>query len=184
MNDDAPDMFPNYRTPWPAAPAGFTDRVTASVLVAHRAHRRKVWLIRAGGLALAASVALAVAVGFDAFRKPAPDVVKVLPTPAPAPKIDRVEPIQKPFEEAGEALAAITRKTTDKALAPSGTMIATAERIPFSAPVEAKVPVDSPSFADAAEGARAGLDPVAGQPRRAVNRMLRDFGLAPSKPHS
>ncbi len=180
--NDPPDLFPVPRTPWPSAPVGFADRVTAAILAVHRVRRRRVWLVRAGGLALAASVALAVAVGFDAFRKPAPEVVLVPPTPVP--EIDKVEPIQKPFAEAGEAIAAMTRTTTDKALAPSKTMIATAERIPFPEPVEAKAPVDSPNFADAAEGTRAGLDPVAGQPRRAVNRLLRDFGIAPSKPRS
>ena len=182
MNDPS-DIF-THRSPWPAAPAGFADRVTAAVLAVHRAHRRRLRLVRAGGLALAASVALAVAVGLDAFRKPAPEIVMVPPTPTPTPKIDKVEPIQKPFAEAGEAIAAMTRKTTDKALAPSKTMIATAERIPLSSPAEANAPVDSLNFADAAEGTRAGLDPVAGQPRRAVNRMLRDFGIAPSKPRS
>jgi|GEM_PF-2829441 len=186
MNEDYPqhDAFPAYRAAWPTAPAGFADRVTAAALAVHRSRRRRVWFVRAGGLALAASVALGVAVGFDAFRKPPAEVVAVPPTPAPAPKIEKVEPIQKPFAEAGEAIAAITRKTTDKALAPSKTMIAGAERIPMPTPVEAKAPDESTGFADAAEGAIIGLDPVAGQPRRAVNRMFRDFGIAPSKPRS
>ena len=63
-------------------------------------------------------------------------------------------------------------------------MIATAERIPLPTPAGTPAPTELPNFADAAEGTRAGLDPVAGQPRRAVNRMLRDFGIAPSKPRS
>lgn len=183
MNDSS-DIFPAYRTAWPSAPAGFADRVTAAVLAGHRAHRRRVRLVRAGGLALAASVALAVVVGFDAFRKPVPVIVEVVPTPAPVPKIEKGEPIHKPFADAGEAIADITRRTTDKALAPSKTMIATAERIPVPTPAEANGPADANAFADAAEGARAGLDPVSSQPRRAVTRMLRDFGIAPTKPRS
>ena len=161
MNDEPPDLFPAYRTPWPAAPAGFADRATAAALSVHRARRRRVRLVRAGGLAFAASVALAVAVGFDAFRKPVPEVVIV---PPPAPTVAKVEPIRKPFEDAGEALAAITRKTTDKALAPSGTMIATAERIPLPTPAGTPAPTELPNFADAAEGTRAGLDPMPMRP--------------------
>ncbi len=183
MNSARPDDgFPHYSPEWPVAPAGFADRVLASWLVAHRARRRRVWLVRAGGLALAGSVALAVIFGGSAPTKPVPEVVSI---PSTLPKIEPSAPIQKPFTDAGEALAAITRKTTDKALAPSRTVLASAGHLPVPGAVEPPTALETKGWTDAAEGARAGLDPVAGQPRRAVTLMLRDLGIAPpSKPRS
>lgn len=181
MNPNIPEPsdFPAYAPPWPTAPAGFANRVVAAVESQHRTHRRKVWLVRAGVAALAASVALAVALGLPTRQ---PEVVVVVPTtPIENPK---PTPIQKPFADAGDALAAISKATTDKALAPSKTMLASAERLPMPKDADARMTVDTKGFFESTESARAGLDPVSSQPRRAMNRMFRDFGIAPAKPRS
>jgi len=178
-NTPEPSDFPAFAPQWPTAPAGFADRVTAAVESQHRAHRRKVWLVRAVGTALAASVALALALGLPT---PQPEVAMVAPMgPTANPK---PTPIQKPFADAGAALAAITVATTEKALAPSKTMLASAERLPMPKDADARMTVDTKGFFASTESARAGLDPVSSQPRRAMNRMFRDFGIAPSKPRS
>jgi len=179
-----PNDFPTYAPAWPAAPAGFADRVTAAVQSQHRVRRRQVWLVRAGGLALAASVAFALIAGLSESA-PKPDVAIVPPSTQPtiaAPA--KPTPIQKPFAEAGEALASMTRQTTDKALAPSKTMIASAERLPKPMPTDPKMNIETKGLTESATSARAGLDPVTDQPRRALNRMFRDFGIAPAKPRS
>lgn len=185
MNANTPipnDQFPAYSRPWPMAPVGFAERVTAGVLVAHRVQRRKLWLVRAGGLALAASVA--VAVGFLWPASPTvPEVAAIAPVPVVT--VERTTPIQKPITEAGEALTAISFQTTEKVLAPSRTLFQSAERLPLPVAVESSLALDAKGLADATEGAAAGLDPVSSQPRRAMNRMLRDFGIVPaSKPRS
>jgi hypothetical protein len=185
MNANTPipdDRFPVYSRPWPSAPAGFAERVTANVLVAHRVQRRKIWLVRAGGLALAASVAVAVGLGWP-DSPTVPEVAAI--APVPVVEIERTTPIQKPFTDAGEALTAISYKTTEKVLAPSRTLFQSAERLPMPVAVESNLALDAKGLADATEGAAAGLDPVSSQPRRAMNRLLRDFGIVPaSKPRS
>ena len=165
---------------WPSPPLGFADRVIAAVVQRRRVERRRRFAIRGAALALAASVLIALFVGLGAFHNPRQDVVVNVPH-RPA---EKVEPIQQPFMEAGETIAAITRQTTDKALAPSKTVLASAEQLPLPNLYGANTEVESKRFTEAAEGARAGLDPVASQPGRAMNRMLRDFGFAPSKPRS
>lgn len=184
MNANTPipnDSFPAYSRPWPSAPAGFAERVTVGVLVAHRAHCRKLWAVRAGGLALAASAA--VAVGLMWPDSAVPEVVAL--APVPVWKVERTAPIQKPITEAGEALAAISVKTTEKMFAPSRTLFQSAERLPMPVAVESSLALDAKELATATEGAAAGLDPVSSQPRRAMNRLLRDFGIVPaSKPRS
>ncbi len=181
MNPNIPEPsdFPAYASQWPNAPAGFAYRVVAAAESQHRAHRRQVWLVRAGVAALAASVALAVVLSQPTRQ---PEVVVVVPTtPIENPK---PTPIQRPFADAGDALAAISKATTDKALAPSKTMLASAERLPMPKDADAKMTVDTKGFFESTESARAGLDPVSSQPRRAMNRMFRDFGIAPAKPRS
>jgi len=180
-NTPEPSDFPAFAPQWPTAPAGFADRVTAAVESQHRAHRRKVWLVRAVGTALAASVALALALGLPT---PQPEVAMVAPMGPTANPNPKPTPIQKPFADAGAALAAITVATTEKALAPSKTMLASAERLPMPKDADARMTVDTKGFFASTESARAGLDPVSSQPRRAMNRMFRDFGIAPSKPRS
>ena len=182
-NEPEPIDFPAYSPKWRSAPAGFARRATAAVLAQHRAHRRRVWLVRAGGLALAASVILAIAIGLT----DRPAVVSIPTTPttfAAPPKIEPVAPIQKSFAEAGEALQSIGRKTTDKALAPTRTMLASAEKIQVPNGADGNAALETKGLTDATASARAGLDPVASQPRRAMTRMLRDFGIAPAKPRS
>ena len=181
MNPNIPEPsdFPGYAPPWPTAPAGFANRVVAAVESQHRAHRRKVWLVRAGGLALAASVALAVVLNL-----PKPEVEVAVVAPIPPTANPKPVPIQKPFADAGDALAAISKATTDKALAPTKTMFASAERLPMPKDADARMTVNTKGFFESTECARAGLDPVSSQPQRAMNRMFRDFGIAPSKPRS
>lgn len=178
-NTPEPSDLPAYAPQWPTAPAGFADRVTAAVESQHRAHRRNVWIVRAGVSALAASVALAVVLSQPTPQPEVAVVVPIRPTVTPNPI-----PLQKPFADAGDVLAAITKATTDKALAPSKTMLASAERLPMPKDADARMTVDAKGFFESTESARAGLDPVASQPRRAMNRMFRDFGIAPSKPRS
>ena len=181
-----PTDFPAYSPARPRAPTGFAERATAAVLAQHRAFRRRVWIARAGGLALAASVVVAVAVGLSASARP-PEVASIPQTPATfdtASKVQPTAPIQKSFADAGEAFVSITRTATEKALAPTKTMIASAEKLPMPSAVDPKASVETKGLTDATESARVGLDPVASQPRRAMNRMLRDFGIAPAKPRS
>ena len=183
MNANIPSPngdLPAYSPEWPTAPTGFADRVAAAVLLQHRAYRRRVWLVRTGGMALAASVAIAIALGVSASMKK-PEMASVPSNPT----LPKVTPIQKPFTEAGEALVSITRKTTDKALAPTKTMVASAGRLPIPNAIESNLTLETKELTDATESARIGLDPISSQPRRAMNRMLRDFGIVTaSKPRS
>lgn len=174
---NAESNFPKYESPWPAPPAGFAERVLNVVREEHAVRRRRVWLVRAGTLSLAASIALVFAIGYRLQPQQLPaNVAEIEPKRKPLlPKA----PIQKSFAEAGEALAKSTRASTDKALAPTQTLLATAERFPMLNPVEPMGPPDPKPWSDTAASARDGLEPVAGQPKRAMNRMLRDFGLGP-----
>lgn len=181
-----PSDFPAYSPAWPDAPVGFAGRTTTAVLAQHRTFRRRVWIARAGGLAIAASAVLAIAIGLSA-PKALPEVAAIPTTPATfatPPKVEPTAPIQKSFAEARDAIVSITRTTTDKALAPTMTVIASAEKWPMPGAVDPRTGVETNGFTDATESARTGLDPVASQPRRAMNRMLRDFGIAPAKPRS
>ncbi len=182
-NEPEPIDFAAYSPKWRSAPAGFAQRATAAVLAQRRVHRRRVWLVRVGGLALAASVILAIAIGLT-DRPAVVSIPTTTTTFAAPPKIEPVAPIQKSFAEAGAALQSITQKTTDKALAPTKTMLASAEKIQVPNGADGKAGLETKGLTDATASARAGLDPVASQPRRAMTRMLRDFGIAPAKPRS
>lgn len=116
---------------------------------------------------------------------------------SPAPANKAIEPaVTKHLTDASDALAALTWQTTERAAAPTRTLIESAERITFPQPqaVENKTPVivaapvstPPPPVKSAWTGmelptlARTGLEPVASTTRRAYDLFVRDLGLAPS----
>lgn len=155
-------------------PVGFAGRVTATVLARPRWPK---WATAAGaavGLVLAAGVGYAV---WPKAEPPAP-VQPVVVTPAPEqppPKIGDT------LSEAGEALAKITRDTTDKATPPPA-LFAPVEAVKLP-PAKATTPDVQPAadtLASVPGAAKSGLEPVTGSTRRAINLFLRDTGLKPN----
>ena len=159
--------------PSPRPPAGFAARVTALSLRNRRLRRLRR---RVGGFALAAAVLAAVVVS-----RPGPPAIGVRPplegvARGPVEPLRPADPVRvgDAVAEAGAALAKLTRRATDDALAPVSA---------FLPPPNPTVPL-SPSatgepagglLAAVPESARAGLEPVTGPTRRAVGLFVHDL---------
>jgi hypothetical protein len=130
------------------------------------------------GLAVAASLLLGLTVGLaNRYSAPAgPAVVTAIP---PLPQPPRAN-VSAQLADAGDALAALTRRTRDQAAAPTRTLWQTAEKIPL--PRNAPPAEFPPKLPDVPAAARESLEPVTGTARRALNLFARDFGIAPIKP--
>jgi len=157
-----------------APPARFATLVSETAVSQFRRTRR----IRYGSrFALAASLLVAVGFVYRSFNT-APSsgglahlTVPTIPTPATQPSVtDRLT-------DASDAISAITKQTTERAIAPTRTLLATANQftLPAPRPVE---PMALPEL-ELQVAARVGIEPVASTTRRAYDLFMRDFGIAP-----
>jgi hypothetical protein len=175
MNDSPDDILDRYARHEQArpisVPAGFADRVCNAVKVDQRRMTRRRWLVRGTGIAIAASVMIAV--GVMTLGQPKPVIVKVTPTEPSKP----TQKIGEEFSKASDALVSLTRQTTDQTIKPTQTLIATAEAVPAPRVLS----MDTPALPDVLNLALDSFEPVASQPKKAVNLFMRDFGIAPRK---
>jgi hypothetical protein len=150
-------------------PAGFSERVAQQVSLDVRRSERRQRFMRVGGMALAASVLLAVGLTLPRMFREDPK-----PTPNHA-EVAALPKLGEQWSEAGRSLENLTANATKPAVEPARLLIASAEgmHLPTANPENAALP----EF-EFTEIAIAGLEPVANQPRRAVNTLLRDFGIA------
>jgi hypothetical protein len=159
----------------PGPPAGLAARVLAAYHAARRARRRARLGWAAVG-ALAASLLVALAVRFwpapPAPEQPPP--VASGPKDRPPPPADRPD-LRKSVETAGEALAALTTKTAEAAAGQTKRLLPAFT--PPLGPLALDPALEPParSLAEAAHGVGAGLGPVTGSARRAVDLFLRDL---------
>src|SRR5260370_41476734 len=84
--------------------------------------------------------------------------------------------LDQDVEEAGSALAALTRRAAGETLDQSRRLLS--DMTPAVRPDEALQPPPEPptqSLREAGQGVSSGLEPMASSARRAVNLFLRDF---------
>lgn len=141
-----------------AAPTGFADRAFVAVVRDRRQQQRQRW---AGRVGVAAALLFAVGLAADGLR-PRPHVELVVVTPvAPTP----VTPAD-PLGDVRDALASVTQRAGETALAPTRNLLAgMTETVEVTPPV-VEVPMPSASVAM--------LDPLTDTTRRAVNFFLKD----------
>lgn len=184
MNDRTPDTDPPLPPAFdvavvvyatrrlPAVPAGFADRVAAQWAARVRFVRRVKW-----GTAAAVILGLTSAGGYFALHTPEPPVV-VAPPP--------VEPSAPPklsdsLSEMGQALAAVSRDTAEKASGPRSLFGSVDKlRLPVPSAVAPDVTPAAQSFASLPASAKASVEPLTNSARRAVSLFLRDTGLQPA----
>jgi len=160
------------------------DRLAAAAFRDYRFRRRVVWAGRAAGVALAASVLVAVAAfGSRTGGSKEPEVARTLPShrPQPAPPPERVG---DRVADATSALASITRKATDRTLTPPRNLIPPPESVSLpDTELAATVEPAAESLASMPQAAKSGIEPMTTGAKRAVNLFLRDTGLT-AKPKS
>lgn len=154
-------------------PAGFAERATAAILA------RPCWPKWATGTTAAVGLVLAVGIGYALWPTPElpdPELVPLVPTPEPTPPN-----IGDTLSEAGDALAKLSRDTTDKATPPPALFAPVeAMRLPPTKPMTPDVQPAAETLAAVPGAAKSGLEPVTGSTRRAINLFLRDTGLKPN----
>ncbi len=126
---------------------------------------------------LAASLLLACSTGIWYFAQtPQQQIVEVPIKPMEPARVVPQPNLSAQFADASDALSAITRKTTEKATAPTRTIWQTAERATTPQPKPIEPPM--PKLPDVQQVARASFEPMANSTRRALNLFVRDFGIA------
>ena len=156
------------RVPVPPAPAGLTERIVARVLADQRARRRRrLVVVVTGAFALAASVlfmTLARSLWAPVQPTPSPEVVENLPAP-------------DPISEAGQALAALPRRTADETVGTLRMLWPVVAAPPMEDPAELPPPFDptARSLRDAGQGITTGLEPVTNSARRAFSLLLKEI---------
>jgi hypothetical protein len=173
-----------YKPPPPPAPVELASRLTDAAVWDFGSRRRRRVVGRAAGAALAASVL----VGGFLFFRPTPaaiEVVEVPPRVSPTPTEAPPPRVADKFADAGQALAALTRKATDQTITPTRQLLPPAEAMTFSTGDVPGVEPAAESLAGVSGAARSGLEPMANTTKRALNLFLRDVGIAaPQKPKS
>jgi|GEM_PF-3658244 len=126
---------------------------------------------------MAASLLLACSLGIWYFAQaPQPQLVEVPAKPVEPARFVPQPNLSAQLANASDALSAITRKTTEKATAPTRTIWQTAERVTTPQPKTVEPPM--PKLPDVQQVARASFEPMANSTRRALNLFVRDFGIA------
>jgi hypothetical protein len=156
----------------PAVPAGFADRVADRWAARMRFVRRVKW-----ATAAAAVIGLTSVGGYFALRTPEPSVVVAPPPvePTPSPKLS------DSLSEMGEALAAVSRDTAEKASGPRS-LFGSVDmlRLPVPSAVAPDVTPAAQSLAAVPSSAMASVEPLTSSTKRAVSLFLRDTGLQPA----
>lgn len=150
-----------YRSPVPAVPAGFAERIVARVGVERRADTRRRVLQVSAIAALAASLL----VGISVLRPPPPTPL----SPDPAPITAAAPGVMKPLNEAREALVALTARAAGDTLKPAKNLL-------FAEVKSSDPPADA--LSQVPEAALAGVEPLVSTPRRALNLFVRDLSNA------
>jgi hypothetical protein len=158
----------------PASPR-LADRILDAVRDDRRARSRRRVFAAAGGLAVAAAVALVVWLRWPADA--GPDVANrdpgiQQPAVAPAPRPIR---IGDEFSKAGLALLDAPRAITDSTAAAPQVIAKVTDAFTRGVPA---IDVESPrtALAEIPDMARAGLEPVTGAAQKAFARFVRDVG--------
>lgn len=156
----------------PTVPAGFADRVADRWAARVRFVRRVKW-----ATAAAVTLGLTSVGGYFALRTPESPVV-VAPPPVesvPSPRLS------DSLSEMGEALAAVSRDTAEKASGPRSLFGSVDKlRLPVPAAVAPDVTPAAQSFAAVPSSAKASVEPLTNSTRRAISLFLRDTGLQPA----
>lgn len=156
------------------APVGFAERVSERHLAHVRFVRRAKWATTTAVVALTVGIG-----GYFATRDTHPPIVNTVPQPIvsepPMPKLG------DSLSEAGEALASLSRDTTERVSAPTRSLVESVERfrVPTAEPV-GDLTSTTQSFAAMPNAAKSGLEPMANNTRRAISLFLRDTGLQSS----
>lgn len=159
----------------PLPPADLTRRIVSQALAQHRRRTRHRRLLR---LAVAACLLVSLAWGLSRPKPSVPDLPVAQrepdrpPPPAPAPSL------QEGVQQAGDALAALTRQLADSTRAP--TRLLTPMPLPDAAAVlppdlQPEVARTAASLRETRETMVAGLEPVTTSARRAVDLFMREI---------
>lgn len=180
----------------PAEPVDVPVDLTSTILAGVRADRRRRVrqraLVAVGGLAVAASVVLAVwwPGGFRGRERPGGSGVvrhqppARTPEPAPAPRPMR---INDEIARAGEALRESSRTITEPAASGSKVFASFTNTLTWPAgnPAVADLEPARRSLAEIPVAAATGLEPVTDSAQKALNRLLKGVGpVTPGKPKS
>jgi hypothetical protein len=158
----------------PTVPAGFADRVAAQWTARVRCVRRVKWTTAAAML-----IGLTTVGGYFALRTPEPPVV-VAPLPVDPPTVPTPK-LSDSLSEMGEALAAVSRDTAEKASGPRSLFGSVDKlRLPVPTAVAPDVTPAAQSFASVPASARASVEPLTNSTKRAIGLFLRDTGLQPA----
>jgi hypothetical protein len=154
-------------------PPLLTERIVAGLLADNRRQRLKRWSL--AGVGLAASVALAVWLSW--LGGPAPS-----PAPTPLPEMVTSPPpsgpgMQKEFSDAGEAVAALTRRTASDVVGVGRQFVSTMPSPPWPPDME---PAGRP-FEEAGAALADGFEPVTTSARRAARLVWRELGPGDDK---
>jgi hypothetical protein len=156
----------------PAVPVGFADHVADRWAARVRLVRRVKW-----ATAAAVAISLTGVGGYFALRTPEPPVV-VAPSPADPPAVPK---LSDSLSEMGEALAAVSRDTAEKASGPRSLFGSMDKiRLPVPTAVAPDVTPAAQSLAAVPASAKASVEPLTNSTRRAINLFLRDTGLQPA----
>jgi hypothetical protein len=163
----------------PAPPLGLKESVVRSVLRDRVRLRRRRWLAGASATA-AALFAILIIANLSGQRLHTPGLVENQEPPKQASLQDNVQ-------EAGQALADLTRRTAADSLESSRTFLPSVDFSSPAAPLAA-VP-DMPSeprraWNDAVEGLSAGLEPLAASAMQAASFFRREVPLLGQEPGS
>ena len=169
--------------PADAAPPGLADRILEGVRADRRARSRRRAFAVAGGLAVAAAVALVVWLRWPGDTGPAPDVVHVEPKPQQPERGPEPRPVRigDEFSKAGLALRGAPRTITDPALA-TPEMFAKVTDVLTRPTPGGELPSPRAALAEIPDVARAGLEPVTGTAQKAFARLLPDVGTVQVRP--
>ena len=160
----------------PMAPHGLTARLLAAVQEDRRRLRRRTHLRFVVGLAVAASVVIAVSIYLWPKRPTTtsnpPEIVRNVPQPTPTPEVASVTPRQS-VESAMTAMASLTANITNETVQETRKLIPLVEPKLPELPWEPTLP--TLSLRDAGHGVSEGLEPMATHAKRAVGLLRRDM---------
>lgn len=165
----------------PAPPADLTDRLVRSVLSQHRKKLRWQRGLMIGSLAAAVAIAVSATLWFRPGQSSRPGDEVVQNRKDPDPLEAAVMSLNQSAEEAGSALAALTRRTAEE------TMKSTQMLLPDMPAASAQGDEDmwqqaldpaAKSLKEAGQGVSTTLEPVTNSARRAVSLFWRDLSAA------
>jgi hypothetical protein len=171
------------RTEMPSPPPGLSDRVIDGLKAEPFRRRIRRFKFVAACLALAACIVIAIFIADD-FRNTQTRVVsssiRKAPPEGPGKGDSRPAPLQDSLNEAGSAVASLTRKTATETIF-SKIPPLTLPKVPAAAPFERLEPAVA-SIQDVQHGAVFGVAPITNSAKRAANMIWREIG--PDSPKS